>query len=155
MKKAKLTIVEDMALNRLRDLAGSETPSQSYAAWIKILRGYLRMTRIELADRAGVSPTHLAGIESGKFDPRVGTLQKIFKAMSCELTISPLPMKPLEEVLRVRAKSIALSRLKQTMGTMALENQAPDRDVFLRLLEKQTDQILNDPRESLWREKDE
>jgi hypothetical protein len=37
------------------------------------------------------------------------------------------------------------------MGTMALENQAPDEEVFRQLLEKRTDEILKDERERIWR----
>ena len=35
-------------------------------------------------------------------------------------------------------------------GTMALEEQAPEKEVFKQLLEKRTDEILGDPRERLW-----
>ncbi len=38
---------------------------------------------------------------------------------------------------------------------MALENQAPDKEVFRQLLEKRTDEILSDRRERLWLKKDE
>jgi len=37
------------------------------------------------------------------------------------------------------------------MGTMALEEQAPEKEVFKKLLEKRTDEILRDPRDKLWR----
>ena len=85
----------------------------------------------------------------------MGTLKRIFEALSCDLVIAPKPKKPLDEILRERARAIALKRLKQSMGTMALEGQAPDREVFLKLLEKRTDEILNDRREKLWNKKDE
>ena len=45
---------------------------------------------------------------------------------------------------------MALKRLKQSMGTMALEKQAPDPDLFRQLLEKRTDEVLQDKRERLW-----
>ena len=38
------------------------------------------------------------------------------------------------------------------MGTMALEHQAPEADVFKELLEKRTDEILTDRREKLWQQ---
>jgi hypothetical protein len=92
----------------------------------------------------------LAGIESGKIDPQVSTLRRICDALSCDLIIEPRPRKPLKDVLRGQARSLALKRLKQTMGTMALENQAPDEEVFRQLLEKRTDEILKDERERIW-----
>ena len=52
-------------------------------------------------------------------------------------------------LLRGRARAIALKRLKQTMGTMALEDQAPDKETFRRLLEKRTDDILRSGRKRI------
>lgn len=109
------------------------------------------MTQAELAKRAKITQANLVAIESGKVDPRVGTLQRIYQGLSCHLSLEPRPQKPLEELLRDRARAIALQRLNKTMGTMALEEQAPEKEMFRKLLEKRTDDILRDPREKLWR----
>lgn len=155
-RKRRLNILEEMALSRLpTGLEPRPLWEPSYGDWIRIVRNALRMTQAELAQRAGVSQPHLANIEKGKIDPQVGTLRKIFNAMSCDVVVEPRPRKPLTEILRRKARSVALKRLKQSMGTMALEGQAPEADVFRKLLEKRTDEILNDSREHLWREADE
>ena len=140
-----------MALSRL---APSETKTHepSHGDWIRILRDSLRMTQAELASRAKISQPHLAGIESGKTDPQISTLKRIFQALSCDLVIEPRPNKPIKELLRGRARSVALKRLKQSMGTMALKKQAPEPEVFKQLLEKRTDDILADRREKLWQQ---
>lgn len=140
-----------MAIARLAAPA-AKTHEPSHADWIRILRESLRMTQAELASRAKITQPHLAGIESGKTDPQISTLKRIFEAMSCDLVLEPRPRKPLKEVLRGRARSVALQRLKQSMGTMALEHQAPEVEVFRQLLEKHTDEILTDRREKLWRQ---
>ncbi len=107
------------------------------------------MTQRELAQRAQMTQANLAAIEAGKVDPQLGTLSRIYEGLSCTLSIEPRPQEPLEKILRGRARTVALSRLKQTMGTMALENQAPDRDMFQQLLEQSTDTILRSPRKRL------
>jgi transcriptional regulator with XRE-family HTH domain len=112
------------------------------------------MTQQELAHRAHIPQSHLTLIESGKIDPQIGTLQRIFDGLSCDLVIEPRPRRPLSEILRGRARSIALKRLKHTMGTMALEDQAPEKVAFKQLLEKRTDEILVDSRERLWNKND-
>ena len=154
MKKRLWTIADDIAIAGLHAESKDRSVDLSYTDWIKALRNYLRMTQAELAERAHIPQSHLAQIEAGKIDLQVGTLKKIFEGLSCDLVIQPLPRKPLSEVLRGRARSVALKRLKQTMGTMALENQAPEKELFKRLLEKRTDDVLNDPRERLWNKKD-
>lgn len=154
MKKRLWTIADDIAIAGLHAESKERSLDLSHTDWIKVLRNYLRMTQAELAERAHIPQSHLAQIEAGKIDLQVGTLKRIFEGLSCDLVIQPLPRKPLSEVLRGRARSVALKRLKQTMGTMALENQAPEKELFKRLLEKRTDDVLNDPRERLWNKKD-
>ena len=150
MAKHRLSIIDDMALSRLQRKPQDRFADRSPGEWIRAIRGYLRMTQRELAARAKVSQPHLAGIESGKIDPQVSTLRRICDGLSCDLIIEPRPRKPLKDVLRGQARSLALARLKQTMGTMALEHQAPDEEVFRQLLEKRTDEILKDERERIW-----
>ncbi|MDT3776299.1 helix-turn-helix domain-containing protein [Nitrospira sp. MA-1] len=151
MRKRQTTIVDDMALSQLRIDSSVEDHNLKPNDWIRLLRNYLRMTQAELAKRAKITQANLVAIESGKVDPRVGTLQRIYQGLSCHLSVEPRPQKPLKELLRDRARAIALQRLKKTMGTMALEEQAPEKEMFRKLLEKRTDDILRDPREKLWR----
>jgi len=150
MRKNRLNIIDDMAISRLQSEPTGTLIDRSHADWIRTLRGYLRMTQAELAKRSNISQPHLAGIESGRIDPQVSTLRRIYQGLSCDLVVEPRPRKPLEEMLRGQARSLALKRLKHTMGTMALENQAPSEDAFRQLLEKRTDQILRDDRERIW-----
>jgi predicted DNA-binding mobile mystery protein A len=148
-------LLERMAVSSLKTdgaLEHSLPWEPRYGDWVRIVRNALRMSQADLARRAHISQGHLAEIETGKRDPRIGTLKKIFDAMSCDVVIEPRPRKPLDEVLRGKARSVALKRLKQSMGTMALENQAPGRDVFNALLEQKTDEILNRKSERVWRE---
>ncbi len=155
-RKRRLNILEEMALSRLPATPEPQPLWEpSYGDWIRIVRNALRMTQAELARRAGVSQSHLANIEKGKTDPQVSTLRKIFNAMSCDVVVEPRPRKPIDEILRGKARSVALRRLKQSMGTMALEGQAPEADVFRKLLEKRTNEILNDSRVHLWRKDNE
>lgn len=156
VKKRRLNILEEMALSR-HPIDPKTRPlwEPSYGDWIRMVRNALRMTQADLANRAGVSQPHLAGIEIGKIDPKLSTLKKIFNAMSCDVDFEPRPRKPLNEILRGKARSVALKRLKQSMGTMALEGQAPEADVFRKLLEVRTDEILSDKRVHLWRKDNE
>lgn len=152
MKRNRLTIIDDIALSKLE--TKSSCSDRSHGEWIRTLRGYLRMTQRELAHRVNISQPHLVAIESGKIDPQISTLRRIYAGLSCDLVVEPRPRKPLKELLRGQARSLALQRLKHTMGTMALENQAPDEEIFRQLLEKRTDAILKDDTERIWQKKD-
>lgn len=154
MMKRQLNIIDDMALSRLEETSTRQS-EPSPGDWIRLVRLTLRMTQAELAERAHMSQPHLAGIERGRIDPQVSTLKRIFEALSCDLVIEPHPIQSIKDALRGRARSLALRRLKRSMGTMAMEGQAPRPDVFRQLLEKRTDEILNDPSEKLWSKSDE
>ncbi len=154
MGKKIITIVDEIALSKLQVDSPSDGADFTHKDWIRLVRTYLRMSQMELAKRAHITQANLTAIESGKADPRVSTLQRIYKGLSCNLGVAPHPDQPLKEILRSRARAVALNRLKKTMGTMALEEQAPDREVVEKLLEKKTDDILSDPRERLWRKND-
>lgn len=149
MRQKFITVLDDIALSRLTVRTSRDTSKLTAGDWIRLLRNRLRMTQVELAQRAYITQPNLAAIESGKVDPQVGTLRRIYEGLGCELNLEPLLHKPLEELTRDRARAVALKRLKQTMGTMALEDQAPDEDTFKQLLEKRTDDILRSPRKRL------
>ncbi len=155
MARKRLNIVDDMAIARLKPLSTRLIFEPSPGDWIRITRLALRMTQAELAQRSHISQSHLAGIERGRIDLQVTTLKRIFQALSCDLVIEPRPIKPIKDVLRGRAHSLAFKRLNRSMGTMSLEEQAPAPDVFRQLLEKRTDEILSDRREKLWQRSDE
>jgi predicted DNA-binding mobile mystery protein A len=150
MKRNKLTPADEKAIAHLKNGSSQSPWDSSYADWIRILRNYLRMTQVELAQRAKIQQSHLAGIESGKTDPRISTVRRLYEALSCRLSLEPKPKQPIDDVLRDRARAVALKRLNQSSGTMALENQAPDAETFQRMLEKQTDEILADRGNRLW-----
>ena len=155
MAKKQTTIIEDISLSKLQPDSSPEDHHLQPRGWIRLLRNYLRMTQAELAKRANITQANLVAIETGKVDPRVGTLQRIYQGLYCHLSVEPRPQKPLEDILRGRARAVALKRLKKTMGTMALEDQALEEEVFRKLLEKRTDEILHDFREKLWRQDQE
>jgi len=156
MPKKPLSVIDAAPLAQLLKKSDiSPNPEPSPGTWVKILRAYLRMTQDELSSKTGIAQSHLADIEAGKIDPQVSTLRRIFNALSCDVLFRPSPLKPLPEVLRGRARAIAQKRLKQSTGSMALEKQAPDPDLFRALLEKRTDEILDDKRERLWDRQDE
>ncbi len=149
MRQKFITVLDDIALSGLRMRPPKDKSKPTTGDWIRLLRNRLRMTQVELAHRAHITQPNLAAIESGKVDPQVGTLQRIYEGLGCELNLEPLLHKSLEELMRDRARAVALKRLKQTMGTMALEDQAPDQNTFRQLLEKRTDDILRSPRKRL------
>ena len=85
MRRKPITIIDDIALSKLRVDLSSENQNLKPGDWIRLLRTYLRMTQAELAKRANITQANLVAIESGKADSRVSTIQRIYKALSSNL----------------------------------------------------------------------
>ncbi len=56
-------------------------PKERMAARIKVLRDRRGLTQEQLAEKAGVSRTYLARLETGRQDPTLSTLEKLAKAL--------------------------------------------------------------------------
>lgn len=63
----------------------SPTPRQM-GKRIETLRKKLNLSRQQLAERADVSREYIRKLEGGGYDPTVGTLQRIAKALGVSLT---------------------------------------------------------------------
>ena len=63
----------------------SPTPKQM-GQRLKALRKKKNLSRQELAERADVSREYVRKLEAGLYDPSVGTLQRLAKALGVPLT---------------------------------------------------------------------
>lgn len=151
IRQRRLDLTEQNALVELQTFPISISSRMPIGHWLKLLRIHLRMNQPDLARFSQLPQSYIANIESGKRIPPISTLQRIFNALECDVALVPRLRRDVDSILRNRARIIALERLKRTMGTMALEEQAPTTEKFRELLEKRTDEILNDRREDLWR----
>lgn len=66
---------------------------------LRAVRSALRMSQAQLARRAGIGQGHIMKIETGKLDPRLSTLRRLYDAMFCDLLVAPLPRKRPTEAL--------------------------------------------------------
>lgn len=151
LKTKSPKILNEIALSKLQGDSSPQEPNLSPGQWISLVRKTLRMTQADLAKRANITRANLVAIELGKADPRVSTLRRIYQGLSCNLQVAPHPQKPIEKILRVRARAIAQKRLEEEMGTLGPED-SPDKKMVKKLLKKRTEEVLHDPRERLWRE---
>src|SRR5437879_13085755 len=120
---------------------GSALPN----AMIRALRAELHMTQAQLAKRAGVTQPHLARIETGKVDPQLSTLRRIFDALFCGVLIVPQRLKAPQDVMLERVKAKARRNVLRVTGTMALEKQTPDEGTIRHLIRSEEARLLAHP----------
>ena len=61
-------------------------PRERVAIRVKRLRERRDMSQEQLAERAGISRTYLARLETARQDPTLGTLEKLAKALKVKVT---------------------------------------------------------------------
>lgn len=68
-------------------------------AYLRAMRGALRMSQEQLARRAKISQSHITRLEAGRLDARLGTWKTLFDAMECDVLLLPRPRRRPSEVL--------------------------------------------------------
>ncbi len=141
--------IEDSIIQSLLEKGvalSKEQEALSSGSVIQLMRRYLGMTQRQLAKRAQIPQSTVARIEKGVTQPNVTSLRKIFAAMECDIAILPLPrFKNVHELLKKRAERIAKKRIKYLEGTMALEEQKPEKKWREQLLKSEIEQLLKTP----------
>ena len=150
-KQDAQSIATSRILSRLTEWA-SQAPEGAIPVprLIALLRLRLGMTQAQLAKRCGLPQSHIAKIESGKVDVQLATLQRIFKALFCQLTLAPRPDGNLDQILRAQARKAALIRVKRVAGTMAMEDQRPEAGLLEDLVQAESERLLKKRSSEIW-----
>ena len=110
---------------------------------IILLRQRLKMSQKTLAKRANIPPSTLSRIESGKGEPSLRILGKIFQALFCDFVLLPIPRRDLDLVVKQQIHHLAKKRIQYLKGTMALELQQPNDAVIREMMIKEERDLLS------------
>jgi predicted DNA-binding mobile mystery protein A len=126
MKKARRSAQARSHLDeRIRELGPATRYSLPVRGWIKAVREALGMTTAQLAQRLGVKQPSVVAIEQseGKGTIELKTLRRVAEALDCALVYAFVPNKPLEAMVRDRARQFARKRRAPVEHSMLLEDQ--------------------------------
>lgn len=124
----------------------------SLGKMIAMLRNQLGMSQKILARRAKVPQSTISRIEGSKREPNLSTIEKILKALSCEIVIVPLLMEPIDLIRRKQARRVAENNVLYLRGTMSLEKQDPDKKLIQELIKEEEENLLRSPGNKLWQD---
>ena len=152
MKDKDLLRLEQLekVLKPYRSLLALQTPRRG---WVRAIREALGMTNKQLATRVGVrasqSVEDMQGYEvSGTI--KVQTLQKLAKALECRLVYALVPLQPLDEIRRERARIVARRQLKRVSHSMSLEDQDVSKKAEQSDLNRRIQKLLSGNPKALW-----
>ena len=121
---------------RFKDLGPSTRYVSPVRGWIKAIREALGMSTAQLANRLNVKQPSVVAMEQSEARGSIelATLRRVAEALDCTLVYALLPNKPLETMVRNRARTFASRRLQPVEHTMLLEDQkVTAKDVKARL----------------------
>jgi transcriptional regulator with XRE-family HTH domain len=157
MKKARLSHSQINLTSQLTGWARRvplELGEISPGNQILLIRTRLGLSQEQLARRAGMTRVQLGRIESGRADPRLSSLHKLFNALLCGLVILPRAGETLERVVAQRADALARKQIDQVLGTMALEAQPVSPAVKAAMVREAREAFIRNPSSALWRTDD-
>ena len=126
MNKARLAAQSRSHLDeRFRDLGPVTRYASPVRGWIKAIREALGMSTAQLAKRLGVKQPSVVALEQSeaKGTIELATLRRAAEALDCTLVYALVPNKPLEAIVRDRARTFARRRLEPVEHSMLLEDQ--------------------------------
>jgi predicted DNA-binding mobile mystery protein A len=138
----------DTQLKPFRDMEPLIRPGRG---WIKAIREAIGMTTGQFARRLGVSQPRVAALEKAEADGVVTlkSLRQAAEALDCDFVYALVPRKPLEQVVKDRARDVAERQLARTDQTMRLENQAVSKARMARARDELAAELLRSDRR-LW-----
>jgi predicted DNA-binding mobile mystery protein A len=120
--------------------------------WIRAIRDSLGMSDRQLAARMGVAPSRIPALERAEVTggTSVRTLRQAALAMNCTFVYAFVPIEPLDDILRKRARLQARKNILRLDHTMRLENQAVLRSDLEAEEQRTVDRIVSGSLRGLW-----
>ena len=120
--------------------------------WIRALRDALGMTSRQLARRMGVVQSRVVALEKAEANgaTTLKSLREAAEALDCRLVYALVPTRPLDDIVRDRARSKAFDQQASIAHGMLLDNQSLTVDQTQEEIERLTAEILAEPLRHLW-----
>lgn len=120
--------------------------------WISSIRAALGMTGQQLAKRLDIDPSSVTRLENSEERRTItlSSLDRAANALGCRVVYALVPHKPLNDMIAERGQ-IAARRLRAPIAhSMALEDQALDRQAAADREQLLAEELVNKLDSSLW-----
>jgi predicted DNA-binding mobile mystery protein A len=127
MKLRRLTPQSRARLSQRLETIGSPAHyAQPVRGWVKAIREALGMTTAQLAKRLGVKQPSIVAMEQSEARGSIelATLRRAAEALDCTLVYALIPNKPLDRIVRDRARQYLKQRIDPIEHSMLLEDQS-------------------------------
>jgi predicted DNA-binding mobile mystery protein A len=133
-----------------RTLVDANTPS---GGWVRAIREALGMTNVQLAKKLKLkAPQTIEDMQTYEASGtiKLQTLRKLAEALGCRVVYAVVPPRPLDEMRRDRAYTIARRQLRHVSHSMKLEAQGISDAEEQRAVDRLVEELLNGNPKKLW-----
>src|ERR1700734_8289 len=126
MKKSRTASHSRLQLTeRFKNIGPARHYVPPIRGWVKAIREALGMSTAQLAQRLRIKQPSIVAIEQSeaKGTIELATLRRAAAALDCTLVYALVPNKPLEKMVRDRARLFTRNRRRHVEHTMLLEDQ--------------------------------
>jgi predicted DNA-binding mobile mystery protein A len=161
MKTSKASHVNQRKLleKKVQPLLGLRGDRVPPTGWIKAIRGALGISTRQLASKLGLDHAAITQFEKREAEGKVSleTLQKVARAMRCQLVYAIVPEEPLsslESIMDDQAIQAARALISRVDHTMRLEQQGLSAEQSNEQVRELATKLKEDVDPSLWGDKD-
>lgn len=121
--------------------------------WLRAVREALGMSTAQLAARLGVAQQAIVNFERNEAAGKITlqSLQRVAQALDCRVVYAVVPNKPLAQMRRARALTLADQLVRPVAHSMKLEAQGVSDKETQRQRKELADEILRGSTRKLWR----
>jgi len=136
---------------RFRQLGPPKRFTPPVRGWIKAIREALGMSTSQLARRLKIKQPSVVDLEKSEARGSIelATLRRVAEALDCTLVYALVPNKPLDTMVRDRARAFMRKRQQQVDHSMLLEDQKVRKKLTSKDAEARLDEVLRETRPSL------
>jgi predicted DNA-binding mobile mystery protein A len=137
---------------RFRQFGSTKRYTPPVRGWIKAIREALGMSSAQLARRLKIKQPSVVDLEKSeaKGSIELATLRRVAEALDCTLVYALVPNKPLDTMVRERARAFMRKRQQQVDHSMLLENQKVPKKAASKNAAARLEEVVRATRPSLF-----
>jgi len=145
-------IIREQYQSKLSQLIDIKKVIRPKEGWVRTLRKALGMSSPQLAKRLGMSKSQASQMERMEVEDRITLkqLRRVADSFDCDLMYALVPRKPVEIMLRDRAREKAQQLVGKTDVQMKLEAQQLSNEQLEVQIEMETERLLREIPRNLW-----
>lgn len=145
-------IIREQYRSKIDQLIDNKRISRPNEGWIRTFRKALGMSSPQLAMRMGISKSQASQIERMEMEDRITLtqLRRVADSLDCDLTYALVPRKPVNEMIKDRARDKAHRLVNKTDVQMKLEAQQLSPEKLQQQINLESERLVREMPRDLW-----